>query len=108
MVHGHEKSNPVIVATKLANKAERSAAEPVERRAGTKGNASQHSTSRTQSRPSVSQAPEPIRKVARERKKGEVHRALPLHHHRAPRGRVLRTFAERSTWRGSADVEGLR
>jgi RNA-directed DNA polymerase len=54
MMNGPEKSDPVIVATKLANKAERpsaersvgkpDAAEPVERRAGTKGNAGQQST----------------------------------------------------------------
>ena len=78
MMHGPEKSDPAIVATKLANKAERSAAEPVERRAGTKGNASQQSTSRTQSRTSVSQALERIRKVARERKK---ERFTALFHH---------------------------
>jgi RNA-directed DNA polymerase len=69
MMHGHEKSDPAIVAMKPTNKAEQSAAEPVERRAGTKGNAGQQSTSRTQSRTSVSQALERIRKVARERKK---------------------------------------
>ena len=39
MMHGHEKSDPAIVAVKPTNKAERSAAELVERRAGTKGNA---------------------------------------------------------------------
>ena len=79
MMYGHEKSDPAIVATKLANKAEESvaersvaepnAAEPVERRAGTKGNARQQSTRRTQRRVSVSQALERIRKVAKERKK---------------------------------------
>jgi RNA-directed DNA polymerase len=79
MMNGPEKSDPAIVAVKPANKAdqpsaERSAgelyaAEPVERRAGTKGNAGQQSTRRTQSRVSVSQALERIRKVARERKK---------------------------------------
>jgi group II intron reverse transcriptase/maturase len=72
---------------KLTNKAEpsaeRSAGEPyaaesVEQRAGTKGNAGQQSTRRTQSRESVSQALERIRKVARERKK-ERFTAL-LHH----------------------------
>jgi RNA-directed DNA polymerase len=63
MMHGHEKSDPAIVAVKPANKAERSAAELVERRAGTKGNASQQSTCRTQSRVSVSQALDRIRKV---------------------------------------------
>jgi RNA-directed DNA polymerase len=54
MMNGPEKSDPAIVAVKPANKAdqpsaERSAgelyaAEPVERRAGTKGNAGQQST----------------------------------------------------------------
>ena len=44
MMHGHEKSDPAIVAVKPANKAERSAAELVEPRAGTKGNADQQST----------------------------------------------------------------
>ena len=63
MMHGPEKSDPAIVATKLANKAEQSAAEPVERRAGTKGNAGQQSTRRTQSRESVSQALERIRQA---------------------------------------------
>jgi hypothetical protein len=94
MMHGPEKSDPVIVATKLANKAERSAAEPVERRAGTKGNASQQSTSRTQSRTSVSQALEHTESRKR-KEEGEVHRALPPHQHRALGGGVLRTFAER-------------
>jgi hypothetical protein len=87
MMHGHEKSDPVIVAMKPANKAEQptveasagaSAAEPVEPRAGTKGNADQHSTCRAQNRVSVEQALERIRKVARERKK---ERFTALFHH---------------------------
>ena len=61
MMNGPEKSDSVIVALKLTNKTERSAAELVERRAGTKGNAGQQSTPRTQSRVSVSQALERIR-----------------------------------------------
>jgi hypothetical protein len=56
MMHGPEKSDLAMVAGKPANKAEQSAAESVERRAGTKGNANQQSTCRTQSRISVSQA----------------------------------------------------
>jgi hypothetical protein len=48
MMHGHEKSDPAIVAVKPANNAERSAAESVERRAGTKGNADRQSTHWTQ------------------------------------------------------------
>jgi len=54
------------------------AAEAVEPRAGTKGNADQQSTRRTQSRVSVSQALDRIRKVARERKK---ERFTALFHH---------------------------
>jgi len=79
MMHGHEKSDPAIVAMKPANKAEGPSAarpagethvaEPVEPRAGTKGNADQQSTCRTQSRTRVSQALERIRTVARDRKK---------------------------------------
>ena len=54
MMYGHEKSRSAIVAGKPTNKAERSAAEPVERRAGTKGNAGQQRTRRAQYRISVS------------------------------------------------------
>ena len=53
MMHGREKSSPVIVARKPANKAQPetvTAAELVERRTGAKGNADQPATSRTQSR----------------------------------------------------------
>jgi hypothetical protein len=64
MKHGLEKSDPAIVAKKPTNKAERSAAEPVERRVGAKGNAHQQSTDRAQNRATVSQALERIRKVA--------------------------------------------
>jgi ABC-type uncharacterized transport system substrate-binding protein len=53
------------------------AAELVERRAGTKGNADQQSTSRTQSRTSLSQALDRIRKVA-----------TPLHRHTPEVGAV--------------------
>src|SRR5947207_9162250 len=78
MMHGPEQSDPAIVAGKPANKAEQSAAELVERRVGTKGNADQQSTCRAQSRESVSQALERIRKVARERKKEKF---TALFHH---------------------------
>src|SRR5262245_24923662 len=72
MMHGRGKSDFAIVAVKPANKAEHpaeqsavevTAAEPVERRAETKGNAGQQSTCRTQSRASVSQALERIRQT---------------------------------------------
>src|ERR1700682_5422107 len=55
MMHGHEKSDLAVVAGKPTNKAERSAAELVEQRAGTKGNAGQPSTRWTQCRISVTQ-----------------------------------------------------
>src|SRR5580658_9147879 len=63
------KSDSAIVAAKPTNKAGQPAAEPVERRAEAKGNASQQSTRRAQDRESVSQALERIRQAARQRKK---------------------------------------
>ena len=78
MMDEPEKSDSAVVAVKLANKAELSAAEPVEPRAETKGNADQQSTRRAQNRGSVTQALDRVRKAARERKK-EKFTAL-LHH----------------------------
>jgi hypothetical protein len=62
MMYERGKSDSAVGATKPANKAERSAAELVEQRAGTKGNADQQSTRRAQDRESVSQALGRIRK----------------------------------------------
>src|SRR5215470_3902669 len=82
MMHEREKSDPAIGAGKPTNKAEAAsaadAAEPVEQRAGAKGNASEQSTHRTQGRERVSQALERVRKAARLRKE-EKFTAL-LHH----------------------------
>jgi RNA-directed DNA polymerase len=78
MMHGLEKSDLAIVATKPANKVGRPAAEWVEPRAGTKGNTGQPHTRRTQSRGSVSQGLDRVRNAARQRKK-EKFTAL-LHH----------------------------
>ncbi len=55
-MNGHEKSDPIVVAMKPANKAGQLVAEWVERRVGTKGNAGQHNTRRAQNRESVTQA----------------------------------------------------
>ena len=63
MMDGPEKSDLATVAGKPANKAKQSAAESVQRRAGTKGNAGQQSTFRTRSRANVSQALERIRQA---------------------------------------------
>jgi hypothetical protein len=65
MMHGCGESDSAIVAEKPTNKAERSAAEPVERRAEAKGNASQQSTDRTQCWETVSQALKRIRHFVR-------------------------------------------
>ena len=88
MMYGHEKSDPAIVAVKPANEAEQpaaeqsaaelTAAEPVEPRAGTKGNAGQQTMSWAQSQTSMPHALERIRKVARERKKEKF---ISLFHH---------------------------
>ena|SRR5215467_12311753 len=90
MMHGHEKSDPAIVAVKPANKAEQpaaeqsaaelTAAEPVEPRAGTKGNAGQQTMPWAQSQTSMPHALERIRKAARERKKEKF---ISLYHQSA-------------------------
>src|SRR3954454_14403975 len=87
MMHQPEKSDLAIVAVKPANKVEppapersaakRKAAEPVERRAGTKGNADQQSTYRAQRRASVSHALERIRQVARDSKEESLLALFP-------------------------------
>src|SRR5215469_17781096 len=69
IMHGREKSDPAIVAKKPANNAGPTAAERVERRAGTEGNAGQQSMRRAQDRDSVSQALERVRQAAKQRRK---------------------------------------
>ena len=68
-MNGLEKSDSAVVAVKPANKAAPMAAvaEWVEPRAGTKGNTEQPRTRRTQSRVSVSQGLDGVRKAARAR-----------------------------------------
>jgi hypothetical protein len=56
MMHSHEQSRSAIVAVKPTNKVERSAAEPVERRAEAEGKVGQQSTYRAQYRARVSKA----------------------------------------------------
>jgi RNA-directed DNA polymerase len=78
MMYERGKSDSAVGATKPANTAERSAAELVEQRAGTKGNADQQSTRRAQDRESVSQALGRIRQAAKQRKKEKF---TTLFHH---------------------------
>ena len=89
MMHGREKSDSAIVAGKPTNKAVLTAAEPVERRAGAKGNASQQSTRRTQSRVSVSHALERIRQNRNEKRFAVTH----------PRWEML--------WGGGVDIASI-
>jgi group II intron reverse transcriptase/maturase len=78
MMYEPKKSDLAKVARKPANKIAQAMAEPVERRAGTKGNANQQSTDRTQCRARVSQALGRVGQAARTRKR-ERFTAL-LHH----------------------------
>jgi hypothetical protein len=88
MMNGGEKSDSATVAIrtnadgirrgKPANKAGEPVAEPVEPRAGTKGNAEQGGTLRTPGRAGASHALDRVRQAAKERKK-ERFTAL-LHH----------------------------
>ncbi len=73
-----EKSDTGIVAVKSPNKAGSPAAEAVEPRPGTKGNAGQQSTHRTQTRARVSQALDRVRQAA---KLGKKERFTALLHH---------------------------
>src|SRR6202022_957576 len=104
MMHGHEKSDPAIVAVKPANKAanpavEQSAAgpapvEPGQQRRGTKGKRGTSAGSHTESR--------------KGKEEGEAPRALPSHQYRPARRGVLRAQGECRAGCRSADVEGLR
>src|SRR6476660_9237948 len=77
-MHGHEKSGPVVVVMKPANKGGQPPAELAERRAGAEGNVNHRDTHRAQNRESVTQALDRVRHAARQRKK-ERFTAL-LHH----------------------------
>jgi len=64
MMYDRGKSDSAIVAAKPTNNAGQPAAEPVEPRAGTKRNAGEQSTHRTQGRTRVTQALARVRKAA--------------------------------------------
>jgi len=78
MMHGREKSDSSIVVKTSGNKPAQAGADLTERREEAKGNAQRLNMRRTQSRESVSQQLERVRKAARQRKK-ERFTAL-LHH----------------------------
>ena len=107
-MHGHEKSGPVVVVMKPANKGGQPPAELVERRAGAEGNVNQRDTHRAQNRESVTQALDRVRHAARQRKK-ERFTAL-LHHVNVDtlRHGIPRAEARCRPRRGWRDVDGLR
>jgi group II intron reverse transcriptase/maturase len=102
MMNGQEKSDSGIVATKAANKVGKPAAEWLEPRPGTKGNADQQSTHRAQDRARVSQALDRVREAARQRKT-ERFTAL-LHHVNID---TLRTAFYALKRRAAAGVDGV-
>lgn len=77
-MHDPEKSDSGIVAVKPTNKTGQPAAELVEPRPGTKGNAEQQRMHRTQGRARMSQSLDRVRNAARQRKK---ERFTALFHH---------------------------
>ncbi len=87
MTHGRGKSDSAE-AEKSVNKAEQLAAEPMERRAGAKGNVNQQTTCRAQNRESVSQALERIR-LSKAKEEGTVHLAPPPRQRRSTSASVL-------------------
>lgn len=102
MMHGLERSDPSIVATRPTNKAGTPAAEPAEPREGAEGNTLQQRTRRAQNRESVSQVLARVRQVAQSRK---TERFTSLLHHLDPA--MLRTafFALRRY--AAVGVDGL-
>jgi len=78
VMHGHEKSDPSVVAMKPVNEGGRLPEELVEPRGGAEGNAVERGTRRTPSRGCVSPGLDRVREAAKERKQ-ERFTAL-LHH----------------------------
>src|SRR5829696_9128892 len=102
MMHGGEKSDLAIGATKPANNDGQPSAELVERRAGAEGNAGQDRTRRAQDRANVSQGLDRVRQVARQRKK---ERFTALLHHVTPNR--LRTAFVALRRQAAPGVDGL-
>src|SRR4051794_6402227 len=106
-MHGREKSDLAIVTVKPANNDGRPSTEPVERRAGTEGNAGQDRTRRAQDRESVSRGWTAYARC-KDTEDGTVHLAPPPRHARPAPDGLLRPQATGRPRRGRADVAGLR
>ena len=79
MTHGRGKSDGPVVPTKVLNKAAVAAAEALEGRGPTKGNASQQNASRTQSR--THDAPSALARVREAARKDRKQRFTAIFHH---------------------------
>ena len=78
MMHGHEKSDPFVVATKWANEGGQPPEESMERREGAEGNTIEHGMRRTPGRASMSHGLDRVRQTARVRKQNRF--TALLHH----------------------------
>jgi len=125
MMHGHEKSDLVIVAMKPANKTKRAycgdvcgggLAESVERRAGAKGNAHQQSTYWTQCQARVAKALARIRQLVPSPTRGRS-RMRESRTYGSGRGACSETHVPTATkarvrhagwWRGIVAARGAR
>src|SRR6516165_9918303 len=104
MTYGCGKSDSAVLAGKLTNKVEQSAAESVERRVEAKGNTGQQSMYRAQDREGAG----PHTASGKVQVEGEAHRALPPYHCPAAPGGVLRTQGECRSRSGRAEMGRLR
>src|SRR5258708_8708364 len=104
MMHDREKSDSAIVAGKPTNKAVPTAAEPVEPRAGAKGNAKHAPDTETGARVTGAGT----RTASSKAKEEEVHCAPSPHQHRLLTDGVLRAQTRRRLWSGRTDVADLR
>src|SRR3984893_6317392 len=107
-MHDLEKSDSAVVAVKPPNKTGSLAAEAVEPRAGTKGNADQQSTHRTQTRERVTQGAEPRMASRKAKEEGAVHRASPPCQRRHALDGVPRAQTQSRRRNRRGDMAGLR
>ena len=100
--YGLEKSDPSIVASKLANRGPQGPTEPVERRGGAKGKPEGRSTCRAQKRADVSQGADRIRQFV---KRNPEERLTALLHHITPE--VLAESFHSLSSEAAAGVDGV-
>ncbi len=108
VMHDVEQLDSSRVPRKSANNAAYAAAEPMEKRGGTKGNAVPQSTVRTQSRKTVSRAQARIREAVNRNREGETDGAPAPRLRRLLACGIPRVEEAGSSWHRSGDVRPLR